>query len=80
MSHPTKAMLAGKSALIGIFIPSIDELSDISLLRQASAIPSVYGARHKPVINRRIRRSGQRQGSWVAAFRRDANLRQSETY
>src|SRR5947207_6556176 len=36
MSHPTKTMFAGKSPLIGISIPSIDELSDFSLLRQAS--------------------------------------------
>jgi hypothetical protein len=54
MSHPTKAMFAGKSPLIGISIPSIDELSDFSLLRQASAIPSVCTDRHNTVINHRI--------------------------
>jgi hypothetical protein len=51
MSHPTKAMLAGKSPLIGISIPLIDEFSDFSLLRPASATPSVCGDRHKTVIN-----------------------------
>jgi len=53
MSHPTKALLAGKSPLIGISIPLIDEFSDFSLLRQASAIPTVYGDRHKTVISHR---------------------------
>jgi hypothetical protein len=48
-------MLAGKSPLIGISIPLIDELSDFSLLRQASATPSVCGERHKTVINRRLK-------------------------
>jgi hypothetical protein len=47
-------MFAGKSPLIGISIPSIDELSDFSLLRQAGAIPSVYADRHNSVINHRI--------------------------
>src|SRR6266446_2069041 len=54
MSHPTNAMFAGKSPLIGISIPSIDELSDFSLLRQASAIPSVYADRHNTVIKHRV--------------------------
>src|SRR6184192_4058389 len=51
ISHPTKAMLAGKSPLIGISVPSIDDSSGPSLLRLASGIPPVSGGRHKAVAN-----------------------------
>jgi hypothetical protein len=44
-------MLAGKSPLIGISIPSIDDSSGPSLLRLASGIPPVSGGCHKAVAN-----------------------------
>jgi hypothetical protein len=44
-------MLAGKSPLIGISIPSIDASSGPSLLRLASGIPPVCGGGHKTVAN-----------------------------
>ena len=58
MSHPTKAMLAGKSPLIGISIPVIDDpISQPTTAHERN--PACFrrlsqGPCHKTVIKRRI--------------------------
>src|SRR5690242_17854448 len=62
ISHPTKAMVAGKSPLIGISIPLLDDPSIVLGISAYYGMPaqsrlfarSVCRRRHKAVINRRV--------------------------